>query len=160
MLSMVIRVAIAGSLSVLIAAPWTVTVAQPPFPIPGKPPGLPPGLPPMPPGMGGMMGEGSCPTIDMLKSSLAIKDAQRSAWDAYVAALKSNAQSLHGMRETMMPTKSKTSIDQLDAHLTAMENRLKALRDIKPTLASLYDSLSEDQKRKADEQLLGMSCMM
>ncbi len=147
--NMVTRAAIAGSLAVLIMAPWTATIAQLPFPIPR-----------MPPGMGGMMGEGSCPTMDMLKSSLAIKDAQRSAWDAYAGALKSNAKSLHGLRETMMPMQGRTSVEQFDAHITAMENRLKALRDLRPTLASLYAALSEDQKRKADDTLFAMSCMM
>jgi hypothetical protein len=36
----------------------------------------------------------------------------------------------------------------------------EALRDIKPMLATFYASLSEDQKHKADDTLLAMSCMM
>src|SRR6266852_6473434 len=116
----VTRFAIAGTLAVLIMAPWTATIAQLPFPIPGLPPGL-----------GGLMTEGACPTMDLLKSSLAITDAQKSAWDAYAAALKSNSKSLQGMRETMLPMRGKTSVEHLDAHVTAMENRLKALKDLK-----------------------------
>jgi hypothetical protein len=145
----VTRFAIAGTLAVLSMAPWAAAIAQLPFPIPGLPPGL-----------GGALTEGGCPTIDMLKSGLAITDAQKSAWDAYVAALKANYKSLQGMRETMLPMRGKTSVEQFDAHVTAMENRLKALKDLKPTLSALYASLSADQKSKADNMLLSLSCLM
>jgi LTXXQ motif family protein len=145
----VTRFAIAGTLAVLIMAPWAATIAQIPFPIPG-----------LPPGFGGPMTEGSCLTIEMLKSGLAITDAQKSAWDAYVGALKTNYKSLQGVRETMMPAHGKSSVDQFDAHVTATENRLKALKDLKPTLTTFYAGLSADQKQKADGMLLGMSCMM
>jgi LTXXQ motif family protein len=143
------RYAIAGTLALLSMAPWAATIAQLPFPIPG-----------LPPAPGGAMTEGSCPTTDALKSGLAITDAQTGAWDAYVGALKTNSKSLQGMRETMLSMQGKTSIQQLDAHVTAMENRLKALKDLKPTLSALYTSLSADQKSKADGMLLAMSCLM
>jgi hypothetical protein len=145
----VTRFAFVGTLAVLIMATWAPTIAQIPFPIPQ-----------LPPGFGGPMTEGSCLTIDMLKSGLSITDAQKSAWDAYVGALKTNYKSLQGMRETMMPMRDKTSVEQFDAHVTAMENRLRALKDLKPTLTAFYAGLSEDQKQKADSMLLGLSCMM
>jgi hypothetical protein len=148
MTKIVTRFAIAVTFAVLIMAPWTGTIAQIPFPIPGLP------------GFGSPMTEGSCPSIDMLKSGLAITDAQKGAWDTFVAALKTNYKSLQGVRETMMPAHGKSSVDQFDAHVTATENRLKALKDLKPTLTTFYAGLSADQKQKADGMLLGMSCMM
>jgi hypothetical protein len=42
----------------------------------------------------------------------------------------------------------------------AMESRLSALKEVKPALANLYAALSDDQKKKADELLTGMGCMM
>jgi hypothetical protein len=122
-------------------------------------------------GMGGMMGMmgGGCPMmgggsmypegrIAFLKAELAITDAQAKAWDAYAEALKKNMQ---GMRETRMAARSgKTPVERLDAHVTAMEGRLQTLKDIRPTLAALYDALSDDQKKKADQLLTGMGCMM
>ncbi len=41
-----------------------------------------------------------------------------------------------------------------------MESRLQALKDIKPALAALYDTLSDDQKKVAGQLLTGMGCMM
>jgi hypothetical protein len=124
-------------------------------------------------GMSGMMGMmGGCPMmgggsmypegrVAFLKAELAITDAQASVWEAYAAALKQNMQSMQGMRETMKAARAgKTPVERLDAHVTAMEGRLQALKDLKPMLTSLYDALSDDQKKKADQLLTGMGCMM
>ena len=131
-------------------------------------------------GMGGMMGMmgGGCPMMGMmmgggempmhqegriafLKAELAITDAQAKVWDAYAEVLKKNMQGMQGMRETMMAARQgKTPVARLDAHVTAMEARLQALKDLKPTLTALYDALSDDQKKKADQLLTGMGCMM
>jgi len=127
-------------------------------------------------GMMGMMG-GGCPMMGMmmggdmpmhrkgriafLKAELAITDAQGKVWDAYAEALKKNMQSMQDMRKTMMAARAgKTPVERLDAHVTAMEGRLQALKDIKPALAAPYDTLSDDQKKTADELLTGMGCMM
>jgi hypothetical protein len=124
-------------------------------------------------GMGGMMGMmGGCPMmgggsmypegrVAFLKAELAITDAQASVWEAYAAALKKNMQGMQGMRETMMAARAgKTPVARLDAHVTAMQGRLQALKDLKPMLTSLYDALSDDQKKTADQLLTGMGCMM
>lgn len=129
-------------------------------------------------GMMGMMGRG-CPMMGMmmgrggempmyregrvafLKAELAISDAQEKAWDAYAEALKTNMQSMHEMRKTMMAARAgKTPVERLDARVSAMESRVKSLKEIKPALSALYDSLSDDQKKKADALLTGMGCMM
>jgi hypothetical protein len=124
-------------------------------------------------GMGGTMGMmGGCPMmgggsmypegrVAFLKAELAITDAQAKVWDAYAEALKKNMQGMQGMRETMMAARAgKSPVARLDAHVTAMEGRLQALKDLKPMLTSLYDALSDDQKKKADQLLMGMGCMM
>jgi hypothetical protein len=131
--------------------------------------------------MGGMMRRGggmmgmmeNCPTmgghttayaegrIAFLKAELAITDAQKGAWEAYAAALKKNLDGMQAMRERMMKVmQAKSPVERLDAHLAAMENRITVLRELKPSLADLYAALSEDQKKKADQLLTGMGCMM
>jgi len=130
--------------------------------------------------MGGMMRRGgmmgmmeNCPMMGgdtaayaegrtaFLKAELAITDAQKEVWDAYAAALKKNLEGMQAMRETMIKVmQAKSPVDRLDAHLAAMESRVAALRELKPPLANLYAALSEDQKRKADQLLTGMGCMM
>ncbi len=121
---------------------------------------------PMPGAMMGMGGEGQMPAfaegrIAFLKAELAITDAQKAAWEAYADALKRNLQSMMGMGPTMKAVfEAKTPVERLEAHLAAMEGRLNALKDVKPALAKLYDSLGAEQKKKADEILTGMGCMM
>ncbi len=111
-----------------------------------------------------MMGGGEAHTegrIAFLKAELAITGQQTSVWDAYAAALKKNLQSMQGMRETMMKVmQAKSPVERLDAHIAAMDARVAALKELKPALAGLYSSLSEEQKKKADELLTGMGCMM
>jgi hypothetical protein len=53
-----------------------------------------------------------------------------------------------------------TPVKRLDARLTAMESRVATLKDMKPALANLYSALNDDQKKKADELLTGIGCMM
>ena len=99
--------------------------------------------------------------IAFLKAELAITDAQKAAWDAYADAIKRNLQSMQGMASTMRTvSEAKTPVERLDAHLAAMEGRIKALQDVKPMLAKLYDELTAEQKSKADEILTAMGCMI
>lgn len=126
----------------------------------------------------GMMGMGDCPMMGMmqggtempafgegriafLKTELAITSAQQAVWDAYATALKKNFTSMQGMRQSMMTAlEGKTPVERLDAHLAAIESRHGALKEIKPTLAALFTALSDEQKKKADQILTGMGCMM
>jgi hypothetical protein len=55
---------------------------------------------------------------------------------------------------------AKTPVERLDAQLAAMESRTKALKDVKPALAKLYEALSAEQKKSADEILTSVGCMM
>jgi hypothetical protein len=57
-------------------------------------------------------------------------------------------------------SEAKTPVERLDAHLAAMEGRIKALQDVKPMLAKLYDELTAEQKSKADEILTAMGCII
>ena len=124
-------------------------------------------------GMMQMMG-GSCPMaggsgapafidgrLAFLKAELAITDAQKGAWEAYAAALKANMQGMQGMGQTMMTAMTGANPEaRLDALVTAMERRVTALRTVKPALSKLYASLSEEQKKKADQILTVMGCTM
>ena len=133
---------------------------------------------PMAPGMMGMMRTmGDCPMMGMmmgadtstfaegriafLKAELAISDAQKGVWDTYAAALKKNLQGMQAMRQTMGKVmEAKTPVERLDAHINAMDGRLASLKEVKPALAALYGALSDEQKKKANEILTGMGCMM
>ena len=128
----------------------------------------------MPMGRGMGMRMGNCPMwggsdtpafaegrVAFLKAELSISDSQESAWDAYANALKKNLESMQGMHQTMMAAwQAKSPVERLDAHITGMEGRLAALKDIKAPLETLYAALNDQQKKKADDLLTGMGCMM
>ncbi len=160
---------LAAALILLITASSGGALAQMTFPMgPGQMPTGPGQMPgfPMNPGQipgGGMTGApsmgGNCAMIDGLKSWLGITDAQQGVWDAYVSAMKGNVQGLQGREAMMTGLSGKSTVEQLDAQVTAAENRLKALKNVKPALTALYTALSADQKKKAD-QVLGMACLI
>lgn len=99
--------------------------------------------------------------IAFLKAELGVTDAQKSVWDDYAETIKGNLQNMQGMWQTMKSVfEAKTPVDRLDAQIAAMDTRLAALREIKPALAKLYAALSTEQKKKADEVLTRVGCMM
>jgi hypothetical protein len=99
--------------------------------------------------------------IAFLKAELAITDAQKDPWSAYAEALKHNFEGMKSMRQNMMSaSQGKTPVERLDAHIAAMEGRIKSLNEVKPALTKLYDALSAEQRKKADEIMSGMGCMM
>jgi hypothetical protein len=126
-------------------------------------------------GMGyGMMG-GGCPMfgggdggtyadgrLAFLRAELGITDAQKTAWDAYAAALRKNLENMQAMHATMRQSmeQEKSPVERLDTHVTTMEARLAALKEMKPALATLYGAMTDDQKKKAADILTGMGCMM
>jgi len=113
------------------------------------------------PMMGGATATHAEGRIAFLKAELAITDQQKEAWEAYAAAIKKNLDGMQVMRETMMTVmQAKSPVERLDAHIGAMDARVAALKEIKPALANLYAALSDEQKKKADELLTGMGCMM
>lgn len=152
--------------------------------MPGKGPGMGPGQgmgmgQGMGPGMmgPGMMGRGgmmggcmmmgergdahAAGRVAFLKAELAITEAQQPAFEAYAAALKANLESMRSMHETMRASMEAGSpVDRLATHMRAMEARLASLKQVQPALEKLYGSLDAEQKKKADDVLTGLGCMM
>ncbi len=123
--------------------------------------------------MGGGMVMDDCPIMGLqnavtptdrltaMKDRLAITDAQQNAWKDYTEKVTKVRESMGAMRDHMQKMQAaKSPVDRLDAHITAMEERLSMMKDVKPTLQALYDSFSADQKAKADNSLSPMGCMM
>jgi hypothetical protein len=99
--------------------------------------------------------------IAFIKAELGITDAQKPAWEDYAAALKKNLEGMQATRQTMMKVMQATSpVERVDARISMMETRLSTLKEIRPALVTLYNALSDDQKKKADQLPVGMGCMM
>lgn len=128
------------------------------------------------PMMGGAMRDADCPMMGMMmsgqekrvderlnaiKTRLAIKPEQEAAWTAYTAAVRKNAESMQSAHQAMRPSmQGKTPIERIDGHLAAVETQATLLKSMKPVVIALYDSLSAEQKTKANALLAGKGCMM
>jgi peptidoglycan hydrolase-like protein with peptidoglycan-binding domain len=120
----------------------------------------------------GMMGSnmGGIATIDrvegriaFLRTELKITDTQASVWNGFADALRANAKKLGEVRSTMMSQQASTLADRLALQEQWLSARLEGTRSIKSAVTSLYEALSDEQKKAADELLaphMGMGMMM
>jgi hypothetical protein len=126
----------------------------------------------MGPGMGGMA------TIDrvegriaFLRTELKITDAQAGAWNGFADALRANAKKLAEVRASMMPKpgdtqpQASTMADRLDLQEQWLLARLDGIRTMKSAFTKLNETLSDDQKKTANDLLaphmgMGMMAMM
>jgi hypothetical protein len=107
--------------------------------------------------------------IAFLRTELKITEAQTSAWNVFADALRTNAKKLGEARGLMMPgagqPQAPTMTERLDLQEKWLLARLESTRTIKSAVASLYGTLSDDQKKTANELLaphmgMGMMSMM
>lgn len=113
-------------------------------------------------GPGMMMGYGPMMQgqLTYLKAELGITDAQKAVWDGYVDAVQARSAAMQGMHATMMQAwQSGTALDRMDAHLQAMQSMLDSMKAVRPATETLYNALTDAQKKKAD-LLLGNGCCM
>jgi hypothetical protein len=103
--------------------------------------------------------------IAFLKTELKITDAQNAAWIAFADALRANAKSLGEVRASIMPqlgAGQQGLVDRLALQEKWLAARLEGTRAIKSALTNLVGTLSDDQKKTADELLaphMGMGMM-
>ena len=106
--------------------------------------------------------------IAFLRTEIKITEAQVSAWNAFADALRTNAKKLGEVRASMTPQpgagqqQTPTMAERLDLQERWMLARLEGIRTIKSALSKLYESLSDDQKKSANELLaphMGMGMM-
>ena len=115
----------------------------------------------MGPGMHGMMDFGPMMEgrLAYTKAELGITDSQTAAWDDYTKAVKARATTMQSVRTSMMEAmQAGSAMARLDARITAMGSMLDSLKALKPATEALYNTLSDDQKKKAD-LLLGIGMM-
>jgi hypothetical protein len=104
--------------------------------------------------------------IAFLRTELKVTDAQSSAWNAFADALRANARSLAEVRASMMPQQGaaqQSLVDRLTLQEKWLAARLEGTRAIKSALTNLVGTLSDEQKKTADELLaphMGMMAMM
>jgi len=174
-----------GSLVLMLALIAGPALAQQPQHDEHHPPAPPaaagPGMP------GGMAGAGDMPMMGMmrmmmgrdgmsmmgamarhvegrlafLKTELKITDAQLPLWNAVADAMRANAKTMGDMAGGMMGgSETATLPDKLAMRDKMMTAHLEALRKFKAAVDPLYAALSDEQKKTADELLIGPMGMM
>ena len=128
----------------------------------------------------GMMGHGmgGMATIDrvegriaFLRAELKITDAQADAWNGFADALRANAKRLGEVRASMMPQsgdaqpQASTLAGRLDLQEQWLLARLEGIRTMKSAFTKLNETLSDEQKKTANDLLaphmgMGMMAMM
>ena len=109
--------------------------------------------------------------IAFLRAELNITEAQASAWNAFADAMRINAKKLAEVRASMMrqadagQQQAPTIAERLDQQERWLVARLEGTRALKSAVTTLYGTLSDDQKKTANELLapqteMGMMAMM
>jgi len=112
-------------------------------------------------GMGMMSGHAEG-RVAFLKAELKITDAQLPLWNAVADAIRANAKGMSEMMSGMMGRSQSTATlpEKLAAREKMMTAHLEALRKFKGAVDPLYAALSDEQKKTADEVLIGPMGMM
>ena len=109
-------------------------------------------------GMGiGMMAGHVEGRLAFLKTELKITDAQLPLWNAVADAIRTDAKSMSEMMSGGMMGSSQTATlpEKLALREKIMTGHLEALRKFKVAIDPLYAALSSEQKKTADELLMG-----
>ena len=167
LLAAILAVSATGALAQTSASPPVATATPSPttqgMPMSGMPMGGMPGASGGMPMMGmtqmmmgqhGMAGhvEGR---IAFLKTELKITDAQMPLWNAVADAIRAAPQDMSEMPCMSMMQSSGTLSEKLAAREKAMTAHLEALRKLRSAVEPLYAALSDDQKKTADQLMMG-----
>ena len=109
------------------------------------------------PAFAGMMSGGMVEgRIASLKTRLGITDAQQPQWNAFADALRARAKAMQGMRARMMPQGTTVGWpDRLAQHERRLSAHLDAMKAMEGPIKGLWDVLSDEQRRKADDLMGG-----
>ena len=105
------------------------------------------------------MGEHVEGRLAYLKAELKITDAQMPQWNAFADAFRASGQKVMKhcamMKEHGDSTMSATLPEQLNMMEQHMTTHLESLRAIKTAAQQLYSVLSDEQKKIADQMMMG-----
>jgi len=86
-----------------------------------------------------------------LHKKLQITPAQQPQFDAVVKAMQQNAQEMDALMQQNPPDRRRNALDELRTQAQAAQTEAAGLQRLLPAFQSLYESLSEAQKREADQ---------
>lgn len=98
--------------------------------------------------------------IAFYKTELHITDAQLPQWNAFADALRSAATRVRQAVTPSSDTLSTAVPDQMQRRITLLSARLDAMKAVLDAVKPLYATLTDEQKRTADDLLSGHMMMM
>ncbi|WP_395708191.1 Spy/CpxP family protein refolding chaperone [Reyranella sp.] len=91
--------------------------------------------------------------IATLKTALKITPDQEGKWNGVAQAMRDNASKMEKLVATKraVPPEKTTAVDDLKTYQEFTEARLDGLKHLTSAFKSLYDSMTPDQKKNADQ---------
>lgn len=98
--------------------------------------------------------------LNALKTALAINDTQKKVWDEYASAVKAAADSMREAHGQMMSAGVPATLpERINLHDTMMAGRCETIKSISAATLALYKALNDEQKKEADDVIMGMGMM-
>jgi hypothetical protein len=89
--------------------------------------------------------------INSLHSRLQITQAQEVLWQKVAQVMRDNSDTMHTLRATRMSQmNSMSAMDDLKSYSQAADAHADGIRKPTPVFQTLYDSMSDEQKKNAD----------
>jgi hypothetical protein len=133
----------------LVAAPFALAHAQSTAPTHSTAPnGMNPANAPA-----STKGEGVEQRITQLHSELKITPDQESKWNGVAQAMRDNAANMEKLvaEKRQQGPQNMTAVDDLKTYQEFTQTHLDGLKNLTSAFSSLYDSMSDPQKKNADE---------
>ncbi|HTZ79685.1 MAG TPA: Spy/CpxP family protein refolding chaperone [Stellaceae bacterium] len=92
--------------------------------------------------------------ITDLHSRLKITPQQQSQWDAFAQVMRDNAKAMTAaldQRAQMEASKTETAVDDMKSYQAITQAHADGMTKLVPAFEALYDSMSPEQKKNADE---------
>lgn len=89
--------------------------------------------------------------IKSLHDRLKITSAQEPQWNAVAQVMHENAQTMEQAIQQRHQTQNMTAIDDLKAYQAIAQAHLQNVQKLIPAFQALYDTLSPEQKKAADD---------
>jgi hypothetical protein len=92
--------------------------------------------------------------IGELKKRLNITPQQQPQFDAFAQAMRQNAQSMEPLLQEQQQSPNRSAVEDLKSAVKFAEAEADSLKRLLSPLQALYDSLSDPQKKTADQVLV------
>ena len=89
--------------------------------------------------------------IKTLHSDLHITAAQEAQWSPVAQMMRENGKAMEDLRKQRVDAKTLGAVDELKSYAATIDAHADGVRKFVPVFQSLYDSMSDAQKKTADD---------